>query len=68
MITIAFGAACFAVGLYAGKRRAAGSDWGSIAKDGADWVVSVSKTAYDKVSWPFRKSEKAPEEADMKQQ
>lgn len=56
------GIACFALGLYAGKRREKGLSWYNIACEFANSVWNMVATAFDVVSKPFRKGkEDTPE-------
>lgn len=51
------GAAGFTLGLYAGKRRAKGSDWSEIAVEMADKVGSIAVSTWRKVSAQFKKGD-----------
>ena len=44
-----------AFGLYAGKRRAHGDSWSRISHDLCDDTIGIAKSAWTKVSAPFRK-------------
>lgn len=58
MMTIAVGFSCLAIGLYAGKKRANGSEWSSIARDLWNGFTSALSSAFEKVLWSFRKDGK----------
>lgn len=51
------GTAVFTLGLYAGKRRAAGKGWGVIAGDMARGVCSMAQCAWQKLCAQFRKDD-----------
>ena len=65
MITTAvIGAACLALGLYSGKKRARGEKWSEIADDLRKDMCHTLRTAYDKVSGPFRLDIEKPSKED----
>lgn len=49
MITGTVGVVCLGIGVYAGKKRAAGKSWTSIANDLGRDSVSTAKAAWGKV-------------------
>lgn len=55
MLTIIIGVLCLALGLYAGKRRAAGAGWSKIVCDLAMASWRFVSRVYEVVSRPFRK-------------
>lgn len=67
MITTAVvGAACLALGLYSGKKRARGEKWAEIAEDLRKDTCHTLRTACDKVSRPFRLDVEEPFKEDPK--
>lgn len=58
MITTAvIGAACLALGLYSGKKRAKGKGWSKIASDLWYDTCRNVKIAWGKISSPFKMEE-----------
>ena len=58
MITTAvIGAACLALGLYSGKKRAKGEGWSEITSDLWNDTCHNVKMAWGKVSSPFKMEE-----------
>ena len=49
------GIACFALGLYSGKRREKGLSWYKIACEFANSLWNMAATAFDLLSRPFKK-------------
>ena len=56
-VELLVGTAGFTLGLYAGKRRAAGKGWGVIAGDMARSVCSMAQCAWQKLCVQFRKDD-----------
>ena len=57
MITTLVGVAGLMFGLYAGKKRAVGLGWPRIVCDLTSDMTAAAKSAWGKLSGPFRKSE-----------
>ena len=45
----------FCLGLYSGKRRAMGREWSDIANEFMSDAKTIYKSAWKKISGPFRK-------------
>lgn len=56
MITV-IGAACFILGLYAGKRRAKGLSWNDIGRNFYNDACKIAKQALVMISSPFKKED-----------
>ena len=65
MLLITVAVACMAFGLYAGKRRANGCGWYSIACELAKGAWDLAARAWNFVSRPFRKDGGGPDAGDL---